>query len=107
MEKQSILLYLQQHLEGNHFILPENLKHPCLVLRLMGTTVDSTLQRNIYALVSFCFFYPASPTSTGFCTVLNKSFIFTIYCILLAHKETCWDNNRTAWETLQRQIVNL
>lgn len=37
MEKQSMrldLLYLicQQHLEGNHFILPENLKHPCLVL---------------------------------------------------------------------------
>lgn len=37
MGKQSMrldLLYLicQQHLEGNHFILPENLKHPCLVL---------------------------------------------------------------------------
>lgn len=32
MEKQSMRLYRQQHLEGNHFILPENLKHPCLVL---------------------------------------------------------------------------
>lgn len=31
-EKQSMRLYRQQHLEGNHFILPENLKHPRLVL---------------------------------------------------------------------------